>query len=201
MSKRIKISPNTKINKLTILSYDYEKKKYKCKCECGNITFVSGEKILSGHTKSCGCYRKDYGKNNIKHGLYKNRIYFEWKNMLYRCYKDKYPYFKYYGGRGIKVCKDWINDVYNFASWATDNGYNDELTLDRIDVNGNYCPENCRWVDYKQQARNKTTNIKIMFQGKLIGMSEVAEILGIKYSRFVWRYKSGKTFDEIVSMG
>lgn len=121
--------------------------------------------------------------------------------MKSRCYNKNNNKYKNYGGRGISVCNDWRNDFSKFFSWAKNNGYKKGLTIDRIDVNGNYCPENCRWVDYKQQARNKTTNIKIMFQGKLTGMSEVAEILGVKYSRFVWRYKSGKTFDEIVSMG
>lgn len=178
-SKKIKISPNTKINKLTVLSYDCEKKKYKCKCECGNITFASGAKILSGHTKSCGCYRKTYGKNNTKHGLYKNRIYFEWKNMLYRCYKDKYPYFKYYGGRGISVCKEWIDDINSFVNWAMDNGYNDRLTLDRIDVNDDYYPDNCRWVSMNTQMRNTRRNVNIIYNGDSYCLTDLCNKLNI----------------------
>lgn len=173
-----------------------------CRCDCGNIKKVRTDHLKRGCTLSCGCLQKErVSISNSKHNKSLSKLYGVWSSMKSRCYNKNNDKYKNYGGRGISVCNDWRNDFSKFFSWAKNNGYKKGLTIDRIDVNGNYCPENCRWVDYKQQARNKTTNIKIMFQGKLIGMSEVAEILGIKYSRFVWRYKSGKTFDEIVSMG
>ena len=173
-----------------------------CRCDCGNIKKVRTDHLKRGYTLSCGCLQKErVSISNSKHNKSLSKLYGVWSSMKSRCYNKNNDKYKNYGGRGISVCNDWRNDFSKFFSWAKNNGYKKGLTIDRIDVNGNYCPENCRWVDYKQQARNKTTNIKIMFQGKLIGMSEVAEILGIKYSKFVWRYKSGKTFDEIVSMG
>ena len=173
-----------------------------CRCNCGNIKKVRTDHLKRGCTLSCGCLQKErVSISNSKHNKSLSKLYGVWSSMKSRCYNKNNDKYKNYGGRGISVCNDWRNDFSKFFSWAKNNGYKKGLTIDRIDVNGNYGPENCRWVDYKQQARNKTTNIKIMFQGKLIGMSEVAEILGIKYSRFVWRYKSGKTFDEIVSMG
>ena len=131
---------------------------WKCKCDCGNYKIVTSSDLRSNKIKSCGCLRKEkaiiLGKNtNLKHNMTHTRIYRIWISMRNRCYYKKNIAYKNYGKRGIKVCKEWKDDFMNFYNWAINNGYKDDLTIDRIDVNGNYEPNNCRWVDMKQQQK------------------------------------------------
>lgn len=136
---------NKKINNLTVIKkHGVNKRKevvWECKCDCGNTTYVITNKLNSGHTKSCGCHRKkEIINRNFKHGLSHSRIYQAWYNMNGRCYKDFFASYKHYGGRGIKMCDEWKNNFMLFYNWSIENGYDDHLTIDRIDVNGNYEP-------------------------------------------------------------
>lgn len=129
---------------------------YLCKCECGNeITALAGN-LKRGHTTSCGCVQSEARKKvHTKHGASNHRLYNTWTNMKQRCYNPNSRDYKNYGERGISICEEWKNDFQAFYSWAMANGYKDNLTIDRIDVNGNYEPSNCRWVTMLVQRHNR----------------------------------------------
>ena len=177
---------------------------WKCKCDCGNFSIVMGKSLLNGDTSSCGCFHKERtasGKYNLKHGMSNSRIYRIWKKMKERCTNTNSNNYAHYGGKGIKICDEWLNDFTEFYNWSMANGYTDELTIDRIDVSGNYCPENCRWVDMKTQQRNRTNNIQIEYQGKKMCLSEVAEKLGVNQKMIQNRYRRGYSEREMLTLG
>lgn len=159
---------------------------------CGKILDVKTDSLLSGHTVSCGCKK-------VKHGYSrKERLYQTWKNMRQRCNNPNRHDYKRYGGRGITVCKEW-NDYSTFRNWAFANGYNDNLSIDRIDVNGNYEPSNCRWVDNIVQANNVRSNHQIEYKGTTYTMAEFARKLNISYSTLQHRINRGWSIDKIVT--
>lgn len=159
---------------------------WKCKCDCGNEIIANVGNLKNGHTKSCGCLRVDRCKTNFtKHGLEHTRLYGIWSDMRLRCYDEKNIAYHRYGGRGITICDEWKNDVKAFYDWATANGYKDSLTIDRIDNDGNYCPENCRWATVKEQASNRRSNILVTHNGKTQTMKEWAHEVGTPY-KVVW---------------
>ena len=172
-----------------------------CKCDCGNEVRTSTTHLRKGHVKSCGCYSHDLtskrNKDNARHGVSRTRLYREWAMMKQRCYKKEHKSYADYGGRGIKICDEWLVSD-NFFEWAISNGYADNLTIDRIDVNGNYEPSNCRWVTMKEQIRNRRNTVIVDYNGEKITLSELAENTGIPYHTIHWRYKIGKTIDEII---
>ena len=144
-----------------------------CQCDCGTIKTVLNTALTNGLTISCGCYHKEHATEFAKtHGFYYHPLYTIWKNMMDRCYNKKCKAYKYYGGRGINVCKRW-HDIKNFVEDLI--GRPGKLTLDRIDNNGNYEPNNCRWVSQKIQCNNTRANRKITFSNLTLTLSEWSE--------------------------
>lgn len=148
-----------------------------CRCDCGNEKEVLRNSLVNGGTKSCGCLAAENRKiMHLKHGKANTRIWKIWCNMRDRCGNPNNRSYPYYGGRGIVVCEEWKNDFTPFYNWAVANGYSDEMTIDRIDGDGNYEPSNCRWATRKDQTRNRGITRKFT-------LSEIAEIEGISYQR------------------
>ena len=155
-----------KIGYLTVLGYT-EDKKWECKCDCGNIVKVQSSGLgVNGKTRSCGCKNVEkFIERNTKHGMYKSSEYGIRKNMVNRCYNPKNKRYPNYGGRGIKVCDRWLESFENFYE---DMGHrpSNKHSIDRIDNNGNYEPDNCRWADNIIQNRNKQDNLKVDYKNK-----------------------------------
>lgn len=165
---------------------------YRCKCDCGNEKDILAVHLRSGHTQSCGCFRAETAaKTRFIHGDTNERIYIIWKNMKARCLNKNHDDYPLYGGRGISICDEWKDNYINFKTWAINNHYSDNLSLDRIDVNGNYCPENCRWITQKGQCNNTRQNVILEYQGELHTMKEWSEILGINYGTLYSRIRRG----------
>lgn len=177
--------------------YIDNKQVWKCYCECGNIVEVVGTSLTQGTTQSCGCLAIErVSETNTKHGMSQERIYNIWNGMMGRCYNQKAKFYNDYGGRGIYVCDEWY-DVNNFVEWALVNGYNKKLTIDRIDVNGNYEPDNCRWITNKEQQNNKRNNVFIEYQGETKTLQQWSEILEINHTVIRNRLKRGWSLDRL----
>lgn len=165
------------------------------KCDCGKECIVFKQYAINGHTQSCGCYKhKRIVESKITHNLSKSRIYSIYYSMIARCNNPQNAAYKNYGGRGITVCQEWKDNFMNFYKWAMANGYTETLTIDRIDVNGNYEPDNCRWVDTKIQGRNKRTNTTITYNGETHCIVEWAEIYNISEKLLSTRLRMGWDF-------
>lgn len=167
-----------KFNRLTVLRRAERTSFWVCQCECGNIIEVAGDKLQTGHTKSCGCYSIS-GRRRENHGMAKTPEYYSWQDMKDRCYNSNNTMFKHYGDRGIIVCSEWKD---SFETFYVNMGPRPEGTsIDRIDVNGNYEPSNCRWATNAEQARNTTRTVLITYDGKTQCLSDWAIEIGISF--------------------
>ena len=185
--------------KLTVIERAKNTKNYKvkwrCLCECGCEAIVRGDSLTSGRTKSCGC---SIGAHPI-HNDTGSKLYYTWQAMRYRCENPNHQSYKDYGGRGIKVCSEW-QDYLIFKEWAYKNGYDDKLTIDRIDVNGDYTPDNCRWVTMKKQANNRRSNTQYEYNNESHSLSEWCDIYHLSYKTVHARIKDrGWSFEKAIS--
>ena len=179
---------------------DKKVRKWECKCKCGNIIYVRVADLTSGNTKSCGCLQKEIArKNKTKHGCCKERLYRIWCNMKTRCTNPKTAQYKDYGGRGISICKDWMYSYQSFREWALENGYRDDLTLERIDVNGNYCPENCTFIPKSKQPLNSRSNHFVCYNGEIKTLTEWSRILKFATGTYRKHRKEFETDEETIN--
>ena len=177
------------------------KARWLCQCDCGNQKIIDRYCLTKGWTKSCGCLQTEsrYGRLST-HGDAGTTLYQKWAGMKRRCQNTHEKAYKYYGGRGINFCEEWNKSFMTFREWALTHGYSDNLELDRIDVNGNYCPENCRWVSRKEQANNKRNNRTLTLNNETRTMAEWAEITGLsttciclRLNRYGWSVEDALT--------
>lgn len=153
---------------------------WKCKCDCGNIIIARECNLHNGNTKSCGCYAIDRIREaNTKHGLYGTRLYRIWHGMKYRCYNSNADEYPNYGGKGVVVCDDWKDDFSKFNEWALSHGYQDNLTIDRIDANGNYEPSNCQWVTLEENVRNVNKKNFVRIFGENYSINQLSQLLNV----------------------
>lgn len=167
---------------------------YLCKCSCGNTKIVSKNDYKSGGVRSCGCLIRDFNASRAKYyddslcfdlsgfGLNKtqrDKILNSYKAMISRCYNKNHKNYKNYGGRGIVVCDEWKSSKKSFAEWALSNGFKVGKSIDRINVNGNYCPENCRWATREEQDSNTRRNVFIVFNGQKLTITQLSKKIGL----------------------
>ena len=159
-----------------------------CECECGNKTITTSGHLKNGHTKSCGCLHKKVMQDMMTtHNLTNTKLFKIWRAIIDRTEYISNKKYKDYGGRGIKMCQEWRNDFKVFYEWAINNGYKEGLTIDRINVNGNYEPNNCRWATWKEQQNNRRNNHYITYKGETHTISQWSEILNVKQGTLLAR--------------
>lgn len=162
-----------------------------CECQCGNVITFRGDNLTK--KKDCGCISKlEKAKRLTKHGMTNTRIHRIWLGMIKRCTIKSASGYKNYGGRGITVCDEWLNDFMNFYNWSIENGYNDKLTIERKDVNGNYKPDNCKWATIKEQENNKRNTRYVTIDNQTHSLSKWSDISGISYTVLNERYENNK---------
>lgn len=178
-----------------------------CQCECGNYVHANANKLKTGYTRSCGCLRAErIGELNKKYTTKDRRLYTVYKGILNRCYNETHREYPNYGGRGITVCEEWLGEYGfdKFAEWAYSTGYKTDAdygkcTIDRKDIDKNYCPENCRWITNKEQQNNRRDCRYIEHDGEVKTISQWAEYFGISYSKAYWHLgKQNRTVQELI---
>lgn len=184
-----------RFGRLSVIGIDDRETKrtyFYCRCDCGNVKSVRSDCLVSGAVTSCGCRKREQDTINLtanhKHKMSGTRIYWIWQGMKGRCYNPHDARFERYGGRGINVCDAWKNNFSEFYEWAMQNGYSDDLTIDRIDNNKGYSPDNCRWADRETQCRNRSSNIKIKIGNSIRTLTEWCEIFEVEPKTIFARY-------------
>jgi hypothetical protein len=190
--------------RLTAISRQYQGEDgawyWLCKCECGNEIICNLGRLNSGNTKSCGCLKRDTTSSLMrKHGMTKTKLGVVFKGIKQRCSNPKHIGYKNYGGRGIYVCEEWLNNSSLFFEWAAESGYEEGLVIDRIDNDGPYSPENCRWVTPAKNSYNKRDTLFLTFNGRTLAVSEWAEELNINSKTIASRIRAGYTAEEALS--
>lgn len=194
--RRVNDLTGKRFGMLTVLGIDdrgTRKTYWMCQCDCGNVKSVRSDSLQNGAIKSCGCLKKKQDAMNLtsnhSHKMSETRLYGEWQGMKGRCLNKNNARFARYGGRGITVCDEWRDDFSAFAKWAEENGYNEKLTLDRIDNDKSYSPENCRWADARTQSRNRSTNVAVTIGNSTRTLTEWCEIFHLDSRTVFARYR------------
>lgn len=189
---------------LEIVPTETRKTYWLCQCECGNIIKARSDSLQNGNIVSCKCKRNAQFKGNTyqrKHNMCDTRLYSEWQGMKQRCYDENIDCYERYGGRGITVCSEWLdmeNGSTNFIKWAIDNGYSDNLTLDRINNDGSYDPANCRWATNKEQSNNRRSNIVVEHDGNEYTLTQLCEMLDLPFGAIHARYNTGERGERLI---
>ena len=175
--------------------------KYLCRCVCGAEKLVAHGDLRSGKSKSCGCLRRDVTiKKNTTHGMsHHNRLWRIWVNMRTRCYNSNTTYWDRYGGRGITVCEEWRDSFQSFYDWAMDNGYSDSLTIDRINNDGDYEPNNCRWVTVREQSYNRSDNHFVTLEGTTLPLDKWSRKKGLNPKTVRDRLTRGWSYEKALN--
>ena len=186
---------NKRFGEWSVMSFvgrnKYRQPIWKCRCSCGTVREIPESNLTRKASTNCGCLKsKNQRKRAYKHGKVNTPLYRSWANMLQRCNNPKNPRFKDYGGRGVAVCEEW-KDFTNFAKWANQNGYIEGLTIERVDVDGDYSPENCKWVPLREQSLNKRTTLYVTFNNEKKSLKEWAERFNISYGSLKKRLYQG----------
>lgn len=199
-----------KFGRLTVLEVAEWKNKYKplmrCRCDCGKEAVVLLYNLKNGHTKSCGCYKLERDiEYHTKHGQRHTRLYNVWCRMIRRTNKPQDKKYRFYGGRGIKICDEW-RDFSNFYKWAIESGYKEETlpngknkwTIDRIDTNGNYEPSNCRWITIQEQQNNRISNVYYTYNGETMTLANLARKYNVNYKSLWSKLHRGWSMEEAI---
>jgi hypothetical protein len=165
----------------------YVQRLYQCVCDCGNVAEIRQSNLRTGNSQSCGCTR-------IKHGGYGSRLYSIWRGMVQRCTVSTFSQYKNYGARGIRVCDSWLK-FKSFMQWAEISGYAANLTIERVDNNKDYTPDNCTWIPHAEQAKNRRSCVRINYNGSVYTATELSILLGIKYTTLLYRHRNGKPLE------
>lgn len=164
-----------------------------CKCDCGNTKVIRGTHLVAGKIKSCGCISIEKVKQRqITHNLSKTRLYHIYRGIKSRCYNPKNECYRIYGGRGITMCEEWKNNFLSFYNWAINNGHREDLSIDRINNDGNYEPNNCRWATPKEQSNNTRRCIYVTYNNETHTITEWGRILNIDADTLLTRYHRNK---------
>ena len=196
---------NNRYNHWTVLRFDKRvgcSYYWICQCDCGTIRSVASSSLKSGASKCCGCI-KHPTMHNLTHGGKCERLYGVWSGIKCRCYNSHDRAYQWYGARGIKVCDEWLNDYASFRDWAIKNGYDENAakfacTIDRIDTNGDYSPDNCRFSNMVGQNNNRRSNVVITLNGESHTLKEWSKITGLSYAMLKKRRQYGWNADKII---
>lgn len=208
MSKTVDLT-GQKFGRLTAIKIVGKKRDnnaWLCHCDCGKETIVAEYALICGGTKSCGCWKIEmFVERATTHGKSKTRLYNIYKSMKARCYNPNTSRYDIYGGRGIKVCDEWRINYQSFYDWAMANGYDETAprgacTIDRIDVNGNYEPSNCRWISSSTQSLNKRNNHLITYNGETLSLSEWEKKTGIRGTTIRFRITNGWDIEKALTI-